>query len=389
MRASHPLLVLFALSVAGATHLALAAPGRRAPDADADAAPPARPTTPPERPGPLFRGDLPLDLGKLPQGLANPSAQGCHACHTEPYDGWAGSAHARGVTPALAEAAAEAGTPACLSCHLPLQQQHPHQVTFQGGDPTAPLARDNPAWSPTLQAEGVTCVACHVRDGAVVGPRPPTHAPHTTAWSSVLSSSSMCAACHQLTWPGASAPFYDTFGEWERSAWAKAGVSCQDCHMGPGAGAVRTGADHAIRADLGRAVSVLVDLSAPVLVRGGDPVTVTLTVQNTGAGHAVPTGSPLTGLRLTAGLLAADATDLHEVALSQTLGQTVGTAAPWPITDDTRIAAGDSRTYTFEVQLPYKAEPGTWAVAVRLERTLRDEVVGPVQVERTVPITVE
>lgn len=323
---------------------------------------------------PLF-DELPLDLGGLPKGSANLSAQGCHACHTEAFEGWQGSAHARGPSPALLAAAAAANSPQCLSCHLPLAVQHP----------------DSGVWDPTLGTEGVTCAACHVREGLVLTSAAPEAAPHPSRQAPELAEATACAGCHQLTWPGAEAPFYDTYGEWERSPWAAAGIQCQDCHMGPGAGRTANGSDHAFTAAPDRAVSLLVSLPGPSLVRGGDPITAGIRVQNTGAGHHVPAGSPFTGLRLevalvhqidggfkTAGTPFAD--DLHQV---------VGDAAPWPILEDTRLPAGGERQWEVPLSLSQKDPSGPWWLRARLIRTVRDEPTGEVVVEQRIGLSVD
>lgn len=340
-------------------------------------APEPVPVRAPKAPLPL-RDPLPVDVGRLPDGLANLSAQGCHACHVGPAEGWLGSAHAKGVTPALARAAEAAGDPACLSCHLPLQQQHALQ----------PDGQANPAWSATLQSEGVTCVACHLTDGVIVGAHPAA-SPHTSGTNPGLAEASFCASCHQLTWPGASAPLYDTFGEWSRSGWSAAGVTCQDCHMGPGAASVRLGSDHAMQATPARALSVLLQPDAPTLVRGSEGISVSLTVQNTGAGHHVPSGSPHTAMVIEARLVPPSG-DGQAVSLFTTeLGQTFEDAPPWTILTDTRIAAGAAPQWTFPAALEHSAEAGAWWLEVRITRTTNGEVADAPAILRRVPLRVQ
>lgn len=328
----------------------------------------------------------PLDLGPLPEGLANPSAQGCHACHDAIHTTWSQSAHARGPSEAMRTAADAAGDPRCLACHLPLSQQHPTRLT-----PLSAALPDtietNPAWDATLATEGVTCAACHVRDGAVVAASPAGPAPHPIRWTPAMRAASQCAGCHQLAWPGSETPFYDTYGEWTRSAWARAGVTCQDCHMGPGAGVARVGADHAMRADLDRALSVLVDLSAPVVVRGADAVDGTVTLQNTGAGHHVPAGSPFTGLDLVIRLVHPE--ERPRPLAEAALGQVVGSQAPWPVTEDTRIPSGGAHveavTLAFEARDPSRG----WVLEIALHRTRQGDREAEPALVRRVPLAVE
>ncbi|MFT7520623.1 MAG: hypothetical protein ACI9MC_002773, partial [Kiritimatiellia bacterium] len=241
------------------------------PTAEPVVAPAAADRVPPSI-GRLFTDPLPLSLGPMPAGLANQTAQGCNGCHYQATDGWLGSAHNQGWrSPELQQAANDAGGPACLSCHLPLMSQHVDQVLYDGGSMTAPRTRPNEAYDASLHIEGVTCAACHVRDGSVVGASPSGLAPHSSAWSEDLGSSQACAGCHQLTWPGANRPFYDTYGEWSRSPQGKAGITCQQCHMRPGADSGASSHDMAL--PTARAVSLLLNVSAAPMVRGkpGEP----------------------------------------------------------------------------------------------------------------------
>ncbi|MEQ1508102.1 MAG: multiheme c-type cytochrome, partial [Myxococcota bacterium] len=248
--------------------------------------------------GKLFPRELPLDPGGAAVGVANPSAQACAACHPDIADQWARSAHAGPPSRALRDAAV--GMPACLGCHLPLTSQHEQLYAYDGGRIDRAVAADNLAFDPTLTIEGVTCAACHVRDGAIAVSTDvaASHAaPHRMVWAKALGDSDGCAACHQLAWPGSPEPLYDTFGEWKRSGFAEAGITCLGCHARGGAdGAV--GADHAMVAEPARAVSVLLGASTLRLVRGGAPLPVSITLQNTGAGHAFPTGTPFRGVRM-------------------------------------------------------------------------------------------
>jgi hypothetical protein len=345
---------LLCLSLLPAASAGKDRPARR-PEPVVTAAPaPSSPMAPP-----LFDGTLPLDHGRLPDGLANPSAQGCHACHDLPFDTWQSSPHARGPSAAMRLAAAESGDgAACLSCHLPLRAQQGERLL--GVELPGP-------WDATLASEGVTCAACHLRRGAVVGPTPQINAPHSSAWRDDLGSAETCAACHQLTWPGAATPLYDTFGEWSRSPWARAGVSCTTCHMGA--------QGHTMRADRERALSALLSLGGAEVVRGGPPVKVELTLQNTGAGHSVPTGSPWIGWRVEIVLLREKGPAL--VLSQHELVRRVATTAPWQTESDSRLAPAETRTVSASLSLPQDAPPGDGALVVRVQELVRGAATEP------------
>lgn len=333
----------------------------------------------------LFPQLLPFDGGPAPPGLANPTAQGCAACHPGANEGWARSAHAGPPSAALVGAAA--GMPACLGCHLPLTAQH---TVLYGMDGDRPVPQPNPTFDATLWLEGVGCAACHLRDGVVVTADTVTPAPHPSIRAPELGSSAGCAACHQLSWPGATAPLYDTWGEWERSAFAAAGVRCQDCHLLDAAEPARP--DHAMAADPERAVSVLVALPGLTLTRGAPPVPATVTLQNTGAGHAFPTGSPYRGVRLEAWLEGPP--DKKGVplrgpdALASDLAQHVAPEPPFAITEDARLPAGGSRAWDLPLALPADAPAEGWTLRVVLRRTVLGEPQDPPFVDRRWPLTV-
>ncbi len=333
-------------------------------------APPA-----PEAP-PLFADGLPVVLEETPEGLANLSAQGCNACHWQSHDDWANTPHASAWSdPEYVEALARVGnTTACRSCHLPLANQH-HRIAagFVGGDFTRPQMVENDIWDASLMAEGVTCAACHVRDGVVVSTRAAPDAPHPVAVSNELHTAEMCATCHQLTWPGADRPFYDTYGEWKASAYAAAGISCQECHMPdePGASAASRFAarpSHAFPADLDRGLSVLLDLDAPEAQRG-NPFPVRVRLQNTGAGHHIPTGSPFKSYRV---LVAIE--DLNGERLTPAtefvLGRTISPEPPWTTLSDNRIPAGGEIAFEHRFEVSQKKAAQQAILVLRVVRAV-------------------
>jgi hypothetical protein len=349
--------------------------------------------------GRLFPKELPVDVGAPPAGLANGSAQGCAACHPQVADRWASGPHAVGPTEALLEAAR--GRPACLSCHLPLASQHDTLYAYEGGHLDRPVPQQNTAFQATLAIEGVTCAACHVRDGAVVVPTEAAAAaaaPHPMVFAERLATSEACAACHQLAWPGADQPLYDTFGEWERSGFAQMGITCQGCHM-LGAADGSLGADHRVAVDAGRALSVLLEAPKLSVVRGGAPVAARLTLQNTGAGHAFPTGSPFRGAQVEVALVRTpsaatleDPLSLEPLRLEQLsveLSRRVAPEPPFALEADTRLQAGESRSYDLSLALPQEAPPGRWRLVVTVARTVRGAPTEPALVERSWALEVE
>jgi hypothetical protein len=361
-----------------------------APEA-APATPAAEPTPPrPLPPPPLFARALPIVVDKLPENLANLSAQQCGACHDAVISEWKNSPHSQsGRNPRHLKAATAVGNPtACMACHLPILNQNAVLTTsYQGGDLSRPESTDNTAWDATLASEGVTCAACHVREGTVIGQVEDRPAPHPVRASAELSSPDFCKTCHQLTWPGATEPLYDTWGEWSRSSWGKAGVRCQDCHMAPRAGLVTGGrfashADHECKADPSRALSILVSLDSPDIDRG-KPYSFKIRLQNTGAGHAVPSGAPSRTLQLKAGITKMDGKPLHD-PLVATLERVVDPKPPFAATSDTRLAAGEERIFEHTSTLKTSEATGPALFQVSLVRTSTGQIVAT----QVIPVTI-
>ena len=341
-------------------------------DVDTDTAPvaaPEVPVAPPPPPSvPLWdQPALPVSPGGLPEGLANLSAQGCAACHGELVEAWSGSAHARLPSDALLDAARTDSR--CLSCHLPLTVQHPTRSVRDGGDPRTPVTGPNPDYEATLAMEGVTCATCHVRDGAVLGATAggSPHSPHGGGWSEQLTDARTCAPCHQLTWAGTDRPLYDTVGEWERSAYAEAGIGCADCHLDGGAG-------HGMDLPPERAVSLLLELPPEPVVRGGDVVSGEVILQNTGAGHAFPTGSPWQGVQLEVGIEGPDARGEGRAPWGETLvvqlRRELSEGPQYTTTSDTRLRAGEQKRWPVSLTLPVDAPRGRYELVSRLSHTL-------------------
>lgn len=348
---------------------------------------------PPPWEGTLFPGALPLDPGPLAPGLASASAQACNACHWEAHDGWSGSAHAAAhEDSAFRAAVATVGTPACQGCHQPLSVQYPALTHFDVGDPNRPLSAPNPVWDATLAAEGVTCVACHLRDGVILAPRPPRGpAPHPIRVAEQLGASETCAGCHQLSWPGEDKPFYDTWGEWSRSPQAAVGIQCQDCHMAPGAGRDAV-PDHSLDASFGRGLSLHVQPSTDVFVRGGPALGVTLTARNTGAGHSLPTGSPWGSVRITARWVREVKPGVWEpqgAPFHAELARRFEPTPPYRTLSDTRLAPGQAAEFTWEATLDAKAPAGSWAIEAFAQRHVMGEARDAPVLLRRVPIRVE
>jgi hypothetical protein len=252
-------------------------------------------------------------LAQQPQSPS--SAEYCGDCHRAIQEGWKQSAHAAAMESRLFQDAlkmtdADFGSPArkvCLGCHSP--------IAVQLGD--FALIR-KVSW------EGVTCDYCHsIREvtnsgtnfkarvefsDVKSGPYKEVESPaHRVVYSEVHTTSLACASCHEYRNP-LGFPVLTTYTEWKASPYAQEGRQCQSCHMFTVEGKVvdprvKEIAQKSINLhqmpgsrsveQLNRAIRT--QLSA---VHEGDKLKVNVSLTNAGAGHYVPTGSPLRQLIL-------------------------------------------------------------------------------------------
>jgi hypothetical protein len=236
------------------------------------------------------------------------SAEECARCHTDIAKNWKTSMHAQAADNPRYQAAfarartATRGDLPCMRCHAP----------------AAVYMRDT-KWQKKTSWEGVTCDFCHsvrsvrggstdqpfvvevgrVKTGPLKDSRPTAH---DASFSDVYTSSSICAPCHQWT-NDRKLDVLSTYTEWQASAYRASETTCQSCHMRETTGSVvdpkvaRSGklgvnvhempGGHS-QGELNRALQAVIGA-----VRKGDDLEVTVQVTNRGAGHMVPTGSPL------------------------------------------------------------------------------------------------
>ena len=224
--------------------------------------------------------------------------EACGSCHPVQHADWRTSVHAASMGPGVAGQLREMlesdprSALDCQNCHAPLFEQRP-AVVRDGG------VVANPAFDATLRPRGIPCAACHVRrherfgpprrDGGTASTAPRETLPHggVTRTPAFLTSE-FCRGCHQFTDDGFALNgklLENTYREWAASRFAAARVQCQDCHM-PDRRHLWRGIHDADMVRSG--ITVRLDPGSPAS-GGGDRVIGTLSVTNTGVGHAFPT----------------------------------------------------------------------------------------------------
>lgn len=303
----------------------------------------------------------------VPAGLESLRAESCGTCHHEIYEEWKSSVHAGAYLDPFFQAywKRDGNVWVCLNCHSPLENQQPSRVKeIPRNRVEKAVLEPNPQYDPEYQKEAVTCAACHVRDGAILGPFDDSAAPHPTRFDPAFRTTEICFRCHNVV--AGPFQFYNvgpcgTYAEYEGKFFMKEkGMVCQSCHMPeverPVArgGPIRQGRRHLWRGGhdpemIQRAVAVQIR-TMPTDPKPGQTMTATLTLMNAGAGHKLPTGDP--DRHFTIEFLVQDR---HGHVLDQKT-DTMGRWILWqPVileVYDNRLLPLASREYTFTYRLP-------------------------------------
>jgi hypothetical protein len=212
----------------------------------------------------------------------------------------------------------------------------------------------NPGLEPAHAAHGVTCAACHVRQGRIHGPprsqKSPvidrTHPEVGTHPAAVrlrfFETAEFCAECHQFTGAklAGDKPIQNTYVEWQQSDYGKNEVACVFCHM-PDRRHLFRGIHHPDM--VGGALMAETDTWVE-----NDEVVAEMTLMNQGAGHAMPT---YVTPRLEAHLELLDAAGSVVQSAVYVIARVAEPGRPhWKELSDTRLMP--LRPVTFSVRAP-------------------------------------
>ncbi|OGG99930.1 MAG: hypothetical protein A2557_01440 [Candidatus Lambdaproteobacteria bacterium RIFOXYD2_FULL_56_26] len=240
---------------------------------------------------------------ELPPGLVSLKAKDCGDCHAEIYTEWKESMHAKAWTDPYyqVDLRFDGNQQICLNCHIPLENQQENLVLgFRDAERFDPILAPNPNFDLELQQEGVTCAVCHVKEGQIIGPQGNTLAPHpTTRDPEMAKGMTACAQCHVVAnhrWD----VFYK-IPPCGTVAEIKAGgqeEDCVGCHLPKVERPLvegypsRPSGRHLFRGGH-HPPTVAQALAVQVRQRKGTQgLEVEVTLENQGAAHALPTGTP-------------------------------------------------------------------------------------------------
>jgi len=178
-----------------------------------------------------------IDYQETPLNLPSLKAQDCGICHIEIYQEWKQSLHSEAFHDPYFQAylKKDNNDPTCLVCHTPLANQAENILLSHDNYQSVQIVA-NHRFDRKLQSEGVTCAACHVRNGIVYGPYlvESMDAPHPVAYDPKFTNKSICLQCHEVPAKKFSLlkeGICSTGAESQVGPWAKAGYICQNCHM--------------------------------------------------------------------------------------------------------------------------------------------------------------
>jgi hypothetical protein len=296
--------------------------------------------------------------GEPPRGFADQAKglqpEDCGVCHVDQYAGWKDSLHALtmgpGVTGQFPTLHPQELTQ-CHECHAPLSEQY---RLLPGADGLA----ENPLHDPALEAKGLVCAACHLREHRRHGP--PLREGRASLSQAVhgepfrtpfFEASEFCRGCHQHPETAMKVngkTVENTYNEWLASPYAAQGITCQSCHM-PDRQHLWKGIHDPEMTRQGVTITAEAD---PERLRSGERIRARLTITNSGTGHAFPTyTTPAVFLR--AALLDTDDRPLRghyeERILQRRLDMST---VPWGEEFDTRLLPGQSATLEFERIVP-------------------------------------
>ena len=290
-----------------------------------------------------------------PKKIGSLSAMSCTRCHDQVHVGWTRSMHSVSwVDPEFQELWIHEGRPeSCRDCHLPLVQA---RRTVREPAPKK-------GYDVLLADEGVTCAACHIKDGKILAPHkggsrnPAVKPPHPVRHVEEMGGAEFCANCHQSA--ESDKPAYDTVREWQASDYPKKGRTCVGCHFEKRVRVDRTGEmvpyhrHHAYGAhsddQVLRAIELELKTDKPFYEQG-DTVTAHLRLTNAGAGHKLPTGHPYHGIEVVLGI----SNDMGEYVASERrwLRRDVKSFLPFEEGQDSRLAPGETLRIDFSAEIP-------------------------------------
>ena len=332
--------------------------------------------------------EKPIPNQATPANLVSIRAEDCGTCHKEHYEEAKLATHTHAWTDEQFQAEIKkASSPYfCINCHIPVQNQQEFIVTgLENGDIYKPVKTKNPLFDKKMQAEGISCATCHVRDGAIIGAQNLQNAPHKVVYAPEKLDESLCISCHNANAVVTAELVcsFETGDEWKAGPYFGK-KNCVSCHMEeverplvagypsrkshrhyfPGSGIPK----HKNLKTMGMdGLDVLV-ADKGKYDKTSKIYTIAASLKNTRAGHKVPSGDPERFILVTYNLLS-NAGDTV-----QTLKHRIGELWEWypkaRKLADNNIAPLETRPVNFSSK---QLTPGAYALHINVSKNRMDQ----------------
>ncbi|MBM9577879.1 cytochrome C554 and C-prime [Leptospira sp. 201903070] len=326
----------------------------------------------------------PINVQKSLPGLNGLTAKDCGSCHEDHYKDWKISAHANAFTDLQFQAElSKPNSPQwlCLNCHIPLSGQRKEIAThLKDGNVFQPVLVPNKKFDPAWEKEGISCGTCHLKSDpqgntVLIGPTG-AKAPHPVE-KNREALHTRCNDCHNQDYilNLSLVCYFKTGDEYKKSIHFPK-EDCVSCHM-PSINrrvvlpSFQMGKKNSHRHTfIGGGVPktfALFDAQWKGYQSGlkiGEPrwvfsekegVRLSLTLENTLAGHSVPTGDPERHLMMEAILQDKDGKEISKEI--QKIGQNWEWYPEAKLVSDNRIRSGEKRNIDWVLKTKLVSEP--------------------------------
>ncbi|MBM9501262.1 cytochrome C554 and C-prime [Leptospira sp. 201903071] len=325
----------------------------------------------------------PVNVVKSLPGIEGLTAKDCGRCHEDHYKEWKTSTHANAFTDLQFQAElSKPNSPQwlCLNCHIPLSGQRREIAThLKGGDVFQPVLVSNKKFDPEWEKEGISCGTCHLKSDSqgntvLIGPTG-AQAPHPVE-KNREALHSRCNDCHNQDYKLnlSLVCYFKTGDEYKKSVHFPK-EDCVSCHMPSINRSIVLPAFRKEKKDSHRHTFIgggvpktfaLFDsqwkdyqsglkIEEPRWSFENKNVRLDVTLENTFAGHSVPTGDPERHLLVEA--ILQDTNGKEILKKVQRIGQNWEWYPEAKLVNDNRIRSGEKRKMEWNLKIEPDTKP--------------------------------
>ncbi|RHX84541.1 cytochrome C554 and C-prime [Leptospira stimsonii] len=320
---------------------------------------------------------------RLP-GIPGLTAKDCGSCHEEHYQEWKVSTHANAFTDLQFQAElSKPNSPQwlCLNCHIPLSGQRKEIAThLKDGDVFQPVLVPNKKFNAQWEKEGISCGTCHLKSDSegntiLIGPTG-ANAPHPVE-KNREALHARCNDCHNQDYKlNMSLVCYFKTGDEYKESIHFPKEDCVSCHMPSINRSVVLSSFNKEKRNSHRHTFIgsgvpktfeLFDAQWKGYQSGlkveeprwsfikNENARLNLTIENSFAGHSVPTGDPERHLLIEAVLQSSNGKEIAREV--QKIGQSWKWYPEAKLVDDNRILSGEKRKLVLNLKIDRDSLP--------------------------------